>query len=208
MSPSRSHTPHISSTRGGVCGFRCGETSAQTRGSGTRRSTWGPPGPFSFRPARRSALARTRCSSPTRSSPIRSSTQVLVLGKGEYRDHFGLTCSLGGARRAYGSNGSQVISGHLGSSRVISGHLRSSRIDLPRGRNLVSMRSQSRPRGCSGSGAFCHKDVMFGTSHRSSAAGSCSGTSTEPSGRRRPRANQVINSSTAVQPSKSRRPSV
>ena len=137
MSPSRSHTPHISSTRGGVCGFRCGETSARTRGSGTRRSTWGPPGPFSFRPARRSALARTRCSSPTRSSPIRSSTQVLVLGKGEYRDHFGLTCSLGGARRAYGSNGSQVISGHLGSSPAISGHLGLSRV--------ISDRSSQRP---------------------------------------------------------------
>jgi len=38
--------------------------------------------------------------------------EVLVIGKGELRDHWGLSCALGGARAAYGnSSGSQVIGG-------------------------------------------------------------------------------------------------
>lgn len=38
--------------------------------------------------------------------------EVLVLGKGEVRDHWGLTATLGGARAAYGrTKGSQVIGG-------------------------------------------------------------------------------------------------
>ena len=42
--------------------------------------------------------------------PPRQST--LVLGKGEVKDHYGLTATLGGARAAYGSSkGSQVIGG-------------------------------------------------------------------------------------------------
>ena len=36
---------------------------------------------------------------------------VLVLGKGDVEDHFGLTCALGGKRKAYGASGSQVIGG-------------------------------------------------------------------------------------------------
>ena len=206
MSPSRSHTPHISSTRGGVCGllqvWRDQRTNPWER---HKAEHLGPAGTFQLptcpevRVGQNALLITHSLIAHPFINPGPRPRQGRV--PRPLRPHLL-------ARRGEESLRLERVAGHLRPSRVISGYLGSSRIDLPRGRNLVSMRSQSRPRGCSGSGAFCHKDVMFGTSHRSSAAGSCSGTSTEPSGRRRPRANQVINSSTAVQPSKSRRPSV
>ena len=48
---------------------------------------------------------------PAGTFQLPSCPEVLVLGKGELRDHWGLSCELGGARRAYGNeSGSQVMS--------------------------------------------------------------------------------------------------
>ena len=51
-------------------------------------------------------------SAPAGTFQLPGCSDVLVLGKGELRDHFGLSCTLGGKRPAYGSHsGSQVIGG-------------------------------------------------------------------------------------------------